>query len=201
MQEVFNLNRIDVFSTSDNNILFPVYQVNKSVFIHHGHITCVKPAIFVLYFCSCFRVFVVFNHYTRTKYSKFTNIPLFYFIAFFINNANFPAVTGNTNGTNFVIISNTKVYTSWTNRFRKTIVCIIIMMWEIFFPVFNQFFRNRLSSNVHKSPLIKMIIFNIYIAFFKSNKNILSPGNQKPYNSTFFFTNSFQDCFRFCSTK
>ena len=149
MKEIFNLNWINIFTTSNDYILFAVNQINESIFIHHSHIASVKPAFLIQNFCSSIWIFVVFNHNARSKYCKFSNIPLLYFIALFINNLNFPAITRNTNCTNFVIISNTKVNTSWTNRFRQSIVCIVIVMWEIFFPVFNKLFRNWLSTNVH----------------------------------------------------
>ena len=75
------------------------------------------------------------------------------------------------------------------------------MVWKVFFPVFNKLFWNRLSTNVHKTPLIKMEIFFFKVSTVKTVQNILSPRYQQPDDCTKLIRNGFKYSFRLCSTQ
>ena len=45
-QEIFNLNRIQIFPATDNHVFLAVYQHNKSIFVFLGHIAGIQPSVF-----------------------------------------------------------------------------------------------------------------------------------------------------------
>ena len=44
-QKILDLYRIEVFASGNDHVLFPVYQIDKPVLVHPGHISCVEPAV------------------------------------------------------------------------------------------------------------------------------------------------------------
>ena len=58
-----------------------------------------------------------------------------------------------------------------------------------------------MSTNVHKTPLRKMVVFDFKIAAVKAVQNILSPWNEEPYNSTKLVRSGLENYFWFCSAK
>ena len=97
-----------------------------------------------------------------------------------------PAKTGFSDGADFVDVFHAEVNTSWSDGLRKTVICIIIMMWKDLFPAFNQAWRYRLCTDVHEPPLIQFILRELDFSAVDSIQNVLRPRNQKPYDSAAF---------------
>ena len=98
--------------------------------------------------------------------SKLANLTFFYFIAVFIHNFYLPAVTCFSDTADFMYILYTEMYTTRSDGFRQTIVGIILMIGEDALPLFDQTLGNGLCTDVHQTPLIQLIIFQIYFAAF-----------------------------------
>ena len=92
-QEVLNLNRIDVLSAGDDNVLFAVYKVDKSVLVAFSHIAGIQPAVTVKNLVGSLSVLVVALHNARALNRKLANA-VAHFVALGIDNLNLPAVTG-----------------------------------------------------------------------------------------------------------
>ncbi len=75
------------------------------------------------------------------------------------------------------------------------------MMREILFPMFDQAWRNRLGADVHQPPLVELIHVKLDLAVIQSQKKILCPGNQKPYDRTFLLRYGTKNELRICPFK
>ena len=129
-------------------------------------------------FGCCLRVSVVTGHNTRSLYRKFSCLSLFYCLALFVDNLCFPAISGFSDCSDFIDIIHAKMYASRSDGFTQTIVCIVFMIWEVLFPVFDQTWWYRLCSNMHQSPLIQVIICNVHFFIIKRKQKILCPRHQ-----------------------
>ena len=130
------MNRIQVLATRNDNVFLPIYKVNKSVFILLSHVSSVKPAILQALSCSFIVVKITF-HNARTFDDEFSHIALLNFLAIRCHNLSLPAVASDSNCSHLVNILNSQVHTTRTNRLAKSIVCIVIVIWEMLFPCFN----------------------------------------------------------------
>ena len=138
-------------------------------------------------FCCCLRISVVTGHDAWSFDRKFSGLALFYRLALFIDTLSFPSISGFTDRTDFIDIIHAKMYTSRPDGFAQTIVRVVLVMREVFFPVFDQAWWYRLCTDMHQSPLVQIIICNIQFLIVQCKQKILRPRNQQPYNSTVFF--------------
>jgi hypothetical protein len=90
---------------------------------------------------------------------------------------------------------------SGSGTFGQTIIGIILVMGENFFPFLNQTGRDGLGANVHQTPLIQMVIFELNFSALDRKKDIQRPGNQKPDYGYLFFGNGLHDPLGFDSFK
>ena len=111
-------------------------------------------------------------------------------VVIIVNDLALPAVARNADRTDLVIMADTQMNTSGAGRFGKTVVGVILMIREVVLPVLNQGRRHRLCTDVHKPPLIQLIILQLHIARIERIQNILSPRHKKPDNGAFFIRNS-----------
>ena len=168
-KKIFNLYRINILSATDNDVFLTVNQIDKSIFIFHCHISSIQPAI-MKYFSRCFFIFIIASHDSRTFDCQLSSFALCDQISILIDNLCLPAKSCFTDRTDFINMIQSEMHTSRSNRFTQSIVCIIFMIWEIFLPVTNQTWRYRLRTDMHKSPLLQIIILQIYIFVINCKK-------------------------------
>ena len=132
-EEVLDLYRIKVFTAADNNVFFTVNKVNKTVLIFLSHITCIKPAVLQCFGSSLF-VTVVALHNSGTFDKELANLSALDFFSVFISYSYFPAEACFSDGTDFVYILDTKMYTARSDRFAETVICVILMLRKYLFP-------------------------------------------------------------------
>ena len=108
-------------------------------------------------------------------------------VSVLVHDANLPAITGFSDCSDLMYVVHTQVNTSRSDRLGQTIVCIIFMIGKVFFPTLNKTRRNGLCADMHKPPLRKRIILEVYVTSVDCVQYILCPRNQKPYNRAFFF--------------
>ena len=108
-------------------------------------------------------------------------------VSVLVHYANLPAITGFSDCSDLMYVVHTQVNTSRSDRLGQTIVCIIFMIGKVFFPTLNKARRNGLCADMHKPPLRKRIILEVYVTSVDCVQYILCPRNQKPYNRAFFF--------------
>ena len=113
MEEVFYLNREDIFTARDDDILFSVNKPDKTVFVNARHVARKKPAVNKRFGC-CFRVLIVFSHYTVSTNAQFARFAFFDGKALFIDDFVFPVEPRNAYCTYFVLVSYAKMYASRT---------------------------------------------------------------------------------------
>ena len=77
------------------------------------------------------------------------------------------------------------MYAAGTYGLAETVVCVVQMIREIFFPPCYKAWGNRLRADVHKSPPVGLIVRKLYLSAFNSVQNVLCPGYQQPHDSTF----------------
>ena len=186
--EIFNLYRIEVFTTTDDNVFLTVYKKNEAVFVFLCHISRKEPAVCKHFLCR-FLIAIIANHNAVTFDCKLADLTFFYFIAVFIHNFHLPAVACFSDTADFMYILHTEMYTTRSDRLGKTIVGIVIVMREDFLPMLDKTLWNRLRTDVHQSPLGKFILIQIYFPGLDGFENILCPRYKKPYDRTFFFRN------------
>ena len=148
-QEIFNLYRIQILTAADNDILFPVYQEDKSVLILLRHISRIEPSILQRFFRRLL-IMVIAGHHARTLKKQFPHAPRLYVSSILIHNSGLPPISGFTNSSHFMDILYAKMYRAWSDRFAQTIISVILMMRKICFPALNQTWRNRLGADVHQ---------------------------------------------------
>ena len=84
--------------------------------------------------------------------------------ALFIGDHDFPAVACFTDGADLVDIFYAEMYGAGADGFRKTVVGIVLMVREYGDPSTDERGRNGLSTDVHKTPLVKLVVTKLDIA-------------------------------------
>lgn len=126
-------------------------------------------------FCGCSWISVITGHDSRSFDCKFSGLALFYRLTLFINNLRFPSISSFSDSSYFINIVHSKMYTSRSDRLTQTIVRVVFVIWEVFFPMFDQTWRYRLCSDMHQSPLLQIIICNVQFFVVKCKQKILRP--------------------------
>ena len=122
VQEVFDLNRVDILTAGDDDILLAVYKVVETVLVLHGHVAGVEPAVIVQNFLGSSGIVVVADHDAGALDSKFADFTLLDGIAVFVHNAALPLVTGDADCTDFVDIFHTEVYAAGSEGLGEAVV-------------------------------------------------------------------------------
>ena len=135
VQEVFDLDGIDILTAGDNDVLLAVYEVVETVFVLHGHVAGIEPAVVVQDFLGSRGVIVVTDHDAGALDSKLADFSLLDRIAVFIHNAALPLVAGNTDRAHLVGILDAQMYTAGSEGLGETVVGVVLMVREIFKPV------------------------------------------------------------------
>ena len=89
-------------------------------------------------------------------------------------------------------IFHAQVDTSGSSGFAQPVVRIIVVMGKDLLPVFYQSGWNRLCTDMHQSPLVQMVLFQVDIPVFNGNQNILGPWHQQPYDGDLFLRHGFK---------
>ena len=199
-QEVLDLNGVDVFPTGDDNVLLTVNQEDETVFVFLRHIAGEEPTV-SQNFGSCLGVVVVASHQAGAANGQFTHVTARHIAAVFVHDTGFPTVPCLTDGANLVDVFHAQMDAARSDGFGKAVVGIVLMTGELFLPATDQAGRYRLRTNVHQSPLIQLIAAQINVTAVDGIQHILCPGNQEPYDGTFFLGYRIQDRFRLCSLQ
>ncbi len=180
-QKVFDLHRINVLSARDNDIFLAVHQIDKAVFIHLRHVAREQPAVFQD-FGRGFGIVVVTLHHAVPFDAKLAHIALLHGVAVFIHNPDFPPVAGLSDRADFVDVFHAQMNAARTDGFRQAVVGVVVVVWKMFFPAFDQTGRHRLRADVHQPPLVELIIFRLNVSPLDGVQNVLRPRHQKPDN-------------------
>ena len=156
-QEIFDLYRIDVLASTDDDILLPVNKEIESILVLSCHISGEQPAV-PDRLCGSFLISVITGHHARSLDTEFSDFALWHGHAVLVYNLTFPTIARHTDGSDLMDILHTQMHTARACRLGKTIVRIVLVMWEIFFPALDQRWRYRLCTDMHKPPLRKLII-------------------------------------------
>ena len=194
-EERFNLDRIQVFASGNDDILLPVNEENEAVLVLPRHISGMEPAVLQDFRCR-FRIIVILLHDTRALYAEFTDFTLLHGDIIFIHDLCLPVIPRNADGADFIRIAQAKMDAARTRGFGKAVIRIIIMVREIFHPVLDQAGRNRLGTDMHEPPLAQLIFIHFQAAVVQSRQNVLSPGHKQPDDGTLLLGNRAEDRFR-----
>ena len=156
-QEILDLYRVDVLASTDDDILLTVNKEIKSILILSCHISGEQPAV-PDRLRGGFLIPVITGHHARSLDTEFSDFTLWHGHAVLVHNLTFPAIARHTDGSDLMDILHTQMHTARACRLGKTIVRIILVMWEIFFPALDQRWRYRLCADMHEPPLGKLII-------------------------------------------
>ena len=184
-QEVFDLNGIDVLAAGDDYVLFTVDKIDKAVLVLLCHVAREKPAV-LQNRGGCLFVVIVAGHDSRTLDGKLADLAALDRVTVVVGNFNLPAVARFSDCADLVNVLNAEVNAAGTYRLAKTVVSIVLVVWEYRFPAFYKTGRNRLRAYMHKPPAGKVIFRKVDIAPVDCVQYILRPRHKQPYNSTFF---------------
>ena len=183
MQEVFDLYRINILASGDDDVLLSVDQENETVLISLRHIARVQPSLLVEDFCRGNRIIVVAGHDAGAKDGKFADLLGFSdLIVILVDDLALPAKSRHADRADLVNILGSEMYAAWSDRLGETIIRIVKVIREIFFPVLDHAGRYRLGTNVHKSPLLEIVILKFQSSGVQSVQNVLSPRDEEPYD-------------------
>ena len=100
-KKIFYLNRIQIFSSGNYDILFPVDKIYKTVVVFHCHISCIQPSVTQNLSC-CLFILIIAGHHTGTVYAKLSDFAFFYRFSFFVYYFYFPTIARFSDCSNFV---------------------------------------------------------------------------------------------------
>jgi len=194
-QEVFDLNRIDIFAAGNDNVLCAVNEPDETVFVDPCHIAGQEP-IAAHNIGGSFFILIVAGHNAGAFDRKFAYVAVWYFIESAVNDLGLPAVAGNTDSADLVDVFHTQMHAAGADGFGKAVVGVILLTGEYFLPSVDKAGRNGLSADMHEPPLGKFIIGKGNFAAVDRVKYILSPGNEQPDDGAFFRGDDLHDPLR-----
>ena len=116
-EEIFNLDRINIFPSADYDIFFPIHQENEPLPVFLGHISCVKPSIRRQDFGGSFFIVIIAGHYARPFDCQFSDSTFRYCIFLFIYDFYLPAIAGFTDSAHFMNVFHTQMNTARADGF------------------------------------------------------------------------------------
>ena len=199
-EEVLDLYGVEVLTAADDNVLLTVNKVDESVLVLTSHITCKEPSV-LKYFISCFFVIVVADHYAVALYTELADFTLLNDLALLVDDLAFPSVAGKTDGAYLMNVLYAQVYAAGTDGLGKTVVSIVLVLGEVLEPSLDKRLGNGLSTDMHKSPLIELVVGELNVSSVQCIEDILSPRYEKPYDSTVLVGYSLKDVLRLCALE
>ena len=182
VQEVLDLNRIEILAAGDNDVFLAVDEVVESVLVLYGHIAGVEPAVIVQDLFVGTGILVVLDHDAGTLDGQLSDLAELNVPAVFIDNAAFPSVSRDADGPNLIDIFNAQMDTAGSEGFGQAVVCVVFVVREIFQPVLDHGGRNRLCADMHKTPLIQLVILKLDLTAVNRIQDILRPWDEEPYD-------------------
>ena len=121
--EILNLNGIEVFATTDDDIFLAVYKEIEAILVLHCHIAGEEPAV-LQNFGSGLLIIIVALHDTGPFDDEFADFALLYFLTVLVADLALPAIAGNADGTDLVDVFYTQMNGTGSDGFTQTIVGI-----------------------------------------------------------------------------
>ena len=191
-QEVLDLDRIEVLTAGDDNVLLTVDQEDEAVLIQSGHIAGMEPAVDDG-LGGRFRVLIILQHDAGSLDTEFTDFTIRDRYILLIHDLGLPAISGNADGADLVDILHTQMDTAGAGGFRQAVVGVVFMMREVFEPAADQAGRNRLGTDMHQAPLAELVILHFEFSGIQGCQDILGPGHQQPYDRAAFIGDRAED--------
>ena len=93
-------------------------------------------------------------------------------------------------------ILHAEVYAAGADGLGKTVVRVVLMMREYFFPAFDQGRRNGLRADVHEPPLVEAVVLELDVPAVNGVENVLRPRHEQPDDRRLFLRDGADDPFR-----
>ena len=192
-EEVLDLDRVEVLSARDDNVLFAVYKIDKTILVHAGHVARQEPAVVGQDLIGSGGILVVALHDTVALDRQLAYLTLLNRVAVLVQNAGLPTVARNADGTHLVDVLHAQVDTTGADGLGEAVVGIVSLAGEFLLPTLDQGGGHGLCTNVHEPPLGEAVFIHIELAAVDGVQDILGPRHQEPNDGSALLGNSLED--------
>ena len=132
-------------------------------------------------------------HDAVTTENNFPDIPRRYVLLAIVYDSHFPVKAGFTGRAQFSLITYAEMNRAGAGSLTQSVVFIILHIWKVLFPAFDQTGGDRLRPDVHEAPAAKVVVVFLELSPIQCLKDIVSPGYQQPDYCPSFPVNGFKD--------
>ena len=95
---------------------------------------------------------------------KLADFATLYIVSVFVHNACLPAKSRLAYCADFVLVFHSQMNTAGAYGLGESVVGVVAVVGEVFFPPFNKARRHGLCAYVHKPPLTQIVVVKVYVA-------------------------------------
>ena len=179
--EILDLHGIEVLAAGDDDILLAVHKPEEPVLVLARHISRMEPSI-LEGFCRSSRILVVALHEAGTLDAELADAALGYFVSCLVDDLCLPAISRHADRTHMVDVLESQMHAARSCRLGKAVVRVVLVVREDLLPAPDEALRHGLGADMHKPPLVEVIVGERDRPLLDGREDVLCPGNEEPHD-------------------